>query len=139
MRHVVCVGEKGWWNASVLAQKARVGKRVPLSCTSHRNSAAQVVDGLYTSTKGILHSPRVCAHAAAAASSTDPVRDLVLAPRDRPVQSSEFVCVCGGMGAMVRQAQARHATVCCSRLQLPTLPARVHGSMLHAQCIGVFR
>jgi hypothetical protein len=27
-------GEKGRWNASVLAQKAQVGKRVPLSCTS---------------------------------------------------------------------------------------------------------
>jgi hypothetical protein len=45
MRHVVCVGGKGKWNASVLAQKAQVGRRVPLSCTSHRNSAAQVVGG----------------------------------------------------------------------------------------------
>jgi hypothetical protein len=39
-------GGKGRWNASVLTQKAQVGKRVPLSCTSHRNSAAQVVGGL---------------------------------------------------------------------------------------------
>jgi hypothetical protein len=38
-------GKKGRWNASVLAQKAQVGKRVPLSCASHRNSAAQVVGG----------------------------------------------------------------------------------------------
>jgi hypothetical protein len=46
MRHVVCVGEQGRRNASVLAQKAQVGKRVPLSCTSHRTSAAQVVGGI---------------------------------------------------------------------------------------------
>jgi hypothetical protein len=40
-----CVGGKGRWNASVLAQKAQVGTRVPPSCTSHRNFAAQVVGG----------------------------------------------------------------------------------------------
>jgi hypothetical protein len=35
-------GKKGRWSASVLAQKAQVGKRAPLSCTSHRTSAVQV-------------------------------------------------------------------------------------------------
>jgi hypothetical protein len=39
------VRERGRWNASVLAQKAQAGKLVPLSCTSHMNSAAQVVGG----------------------------------------------------------------------------------------------
>jgi hypothetical protein len=33
-------GKKGSRNASVLAQKAQVGKRVPLSCTSHRTSSS---------------------------------------------------------------------------------------------------
>jgi hypothetical protein len=35
MRILFVWGEKGRWNASVLAQKAQVGKRVPLSCTSN--------------------------------------------------------------------------------------------------------
>jgi hypothetical protein len=38
-------GEEGRWSAPVLAQKAQAGKRAPLSCTPHRNSAAQVVGG----------------------------------------------------------------------------------------------
>jgi hypothetical protein len=53
------VGGKGRWNASVLAQKAQVGTRVPPSCASHRSSAAQVVSGRVPRSRSLqmyLHS-----------------------------------------------------------------------------------
>jgi hypothetical protein len=128
-----CVGEKGRWNASVLAQKAQVGKRVPLSCTSHRHSAAQVLGGRVPRSRSLsMYAHSRCESACCSASdsymlyvlqqSCMPIFRARVRVRARTTvrwEVSASVCTCARAFAWWSVVHARHD----QELQAPTSAA----------------